>query len=145
MRTPRDHKPLFDRLKTGMEEAIRHSKGEITLKTTMIELPDPPPALQAEEVVRLRLDHEMSQSVFARLLNVSTKTVQSWERGTRKPSAAALRLIQIFDKDPDGVLQVAGVSGSSASVAAKKVPSKAKVKRESTSRPPVKSSRGDGA
>ena len=80
----------------------------------------------------------MSQAVFARLLNVSTKTVQSWEQGTRKPSRAALRLIQIFGKNPDGVLKVAGVSGSSAGVAVKKVPSKAKGKRESASRAALK-------
>jgi DNA-binding transcriptional regulator YiaG len=32
----------------------------------------------------------MSQAVFALVLNVSTKTVQSWEREERKPSRAAL-------------------------------------------------------
>ena len=134
MKTPRDRIPLFERLQKGMEEAIRHSKGEIALTTTVIEIPDPPPTLRAEEVVRLRLDHAMSQAVFAHLLNVSTKTVQSWEQGTRKPSRAALRLIQIFGEDPDGVLRVAGVSGSSA----KKAPSKAKSRRESASRAPLK-------
>ena len=138
MKTPRDRKPLFERLKTGMEEAIRHSKGEIALKTTVIELPDPPPAMRAKEVVRLRLDHAMSQAVFARLLNVSTKTVQSWEQGTRKPSRAALRLIQIFGKNPDGVLEVAGVSGASASVTVKKATSSATGKRESRSRATAK-------
>jgi DNA-binding transcriptional regulator YiaG len=34
----------------------------------------------------------MSQAVFAQVLNVSTKTVQSWVQGQRKPSQAALRL-----------------------------------------------------
>ena len=62
MKTPTGRRPLFERLKTmGMEQAIRHSKGEIDLKTTVIELPDPPPVIQAEEVARLRLDHEMSR------------------------------------------------------------------------------------
>jgi putative transcriptional regulator len=42
----------------------------------------------------------MSQAMFARLLNVSPKTVQSWEHGTRKPSQAALRLIQVFEQNP---------------------------------------------
>ncbi len=60
MKTPRDRKPLFERLKMGMEEAIRHSKGEIALKTTLTELPDTPPKPRAEEVVGLRLDHEVS-------------------------------------------------------------------------------------
>ena len=53
----------------------------------------------------------MSQAMFARLLNVSPKTVQSWEHGIRKPSQAALRLIQVFEPDPDGVFSVVGMSG----------------------------------
>jgi DNA-binding XRE family transcriptional regulator len=53
----------------------------------------------------------MSQAVFARLLNVSTKTVQSWEQGDRKPSQAALRLIQVFRHNPSGLLEVVGMSG----------------------------------
>jgi DNA-binding transcriptional regulator YiaG len=38
----------------------------------------------------------MSKAIFAGMLNLSTKTVQSWEEGVRKPSQAALRLIQVF-------------------------------------------------
>jgi putative transcriptional regulator len=53
----------------------------------------------------------MSQAVFAGVLNVSTKTVQSWEQGTRTPSQAALRLIQVFRQDPSRVLQAAGMPG----------------------------------
>ena len=44
------------------------------------------------------------------MLNVSTKTVQSWEHGTRKPSQAALRLIQVFGQNPGAVLRVAGMT-----------------------------------
>jgi putative transcriptional regulator len=52
----------------------------------------------------------LSQSVFAQVLNVSTKTVQSWEQGQRKPSQAALRLIQVFRQDPSGLLDIVGMS-----------------------------------
>jgi transcriptional regulator with XRE-family HTH domain len=51
----------------------------------------------------------MSQAVFAQLLNVSTKTVQSWEQGSRKPSQASLRLIQILEQSPESVFQAAGL------------------------------------
>jgi putative transcriptional regulator len=112
MKSPKGRKPLFERLKTGLEEAILHARGEIALKTTTLEMPDPPPQLKADEVARLRLESGMSQAVFARLLNVSTRTVQSWEQGARSPSQAALRLIQVFRADPAGVLRVAGMSNS---------------------------------
>ena len=35
--------PLAERIRKGLEEAIRHARGEITLKTTVVEIPDPPP------------------------------------------------------------------------------------------------------
>ena len=110
MKSPKGRKPLFERLKTGLEEAILHARGEITLKTTTLEWPDRPPEVRADELTGLRLESGMSQAVFARVLNVSTKTVQSWEQGTRKPSQAALRLIQVFRRDPSGVLQAAGMT-----------------------------------
>src|ERR1700756_3660210 len=108
MRDQRKRLPFAERIRKGLEEAIRHAKGEITLKTTTLELPDPPPEVDAEELTKLRLASGMSQAVFARLLNVSTKTVQGWEQGQRKPSQAALRLIQVFRHHPSGLLEVAG-------------------------------------
>jgi putative transcriptional regulator len=110
MNSPKGRKPLFERLKAGLEEGIRHAKGEITLKTTALEMPDRPPEIGAEELTRLRLKSGMSQAVFARMLNVSTKTVQSWEQGQRQPSQAALRLIQLFRHNPAGLLEVVGMS-----------------------------------
>ena len=116
MRSPKGRKPLFERLKTGLEEAIRHAKGEITLKTTTLEMPDRPPDVGAEELTKLRLASGMSQAIFARMLNVSTKTVQSWEQGHRKPSQAALRLIQVYRHNPSGLLEVVGMTSPIATV-----------------------------
>jgi putative transcriptional regulator len=109
MKSPKGRKPLFERLKMGLEEGIRHAKGEITLKTTILEMPDPPPKVGAEELTKLRLKSGMSQAVFAQVLNVSTKTVQSWEQGQRKPSQAALRLIQVFRHNPSSLLELVGM------------------------------------
>jgi putative transcriptional regulator len=106
--------PVADRIRKGLEQAIRHAKGEITLKTTTLEMPDKPPEVNAEVLTKLRLKNGMSQSVFAQVLNVSTKKVQSWEQGQRKPSQAALRLIQVFRQDPSALLEIVGMSGPSA-------------------------------
>jgi putative transcriptional regulator len=110
MKSPKGRKPLFERLKTGMEEAIRHARGEIALKTTIIEIPDPPPEIQPEDLKKLRIDNRMSQDVFARVLNVSTRSVQSWEDGTRRPTQAALRLIQVLRGNTSGVLEAIGMA-----------------------------------
>ena len=66
MRTPRDRKPLFERLKTGMEEAIRHSKGEI---------PSRPPSLSSP-ILRRRCG---PMSLFA----------FGWTTRCRRPSSPA--------------------------------------------------------
>jgi putative transcriptional regulator len=90
---------FFERLKKGLEESLAYSRGELSLKTTT--LPAPPPPASRAKVVALRRKLRMSQSVFAAALNVSTKLVQSWEQGTRKPDRGELRLIEILIKQPD--------------------------------------------
>ena len=79
----------------------------MTLKT--VEVPDPPPEIDAKTLVALREQAKMSQGVFAKLLFVSAKTVQSWEQGVRVPSKAARRLIQIFAERPGVVCEVVGL------------------------------------
>jgi putative transcriptional regulator len=100
-------KSFFERLKVGLQEGIAHARGELTLKT--VEVPDPPPEIDARTLVALREQAKMSQGVFARLLFVSAKTVQSWEQGVRAPSRASRRLIQIFAERPGVVCEVVGL------------------------------------
>ncbi len=42
----------------------------------------------------------VSQSIFARLLNVALQTVHAWEQGTRKPTGSALRLLNLAAQKP---------------------------------------------
>lgn len=81
------------------------SKRKVTLRLTEISLPDPAPEVSAEEIAAAREALNVSQRVFARLLNVPTVTAVSWERGRRKPSGAALRLLQIARKHPEALLE----------------------------------------
>lgn len=105
--TTKSRKPLFERLKQSLEEGIAHSKDELTLRT--VEVPDAPPEIDAETLAALRNQASMSQQVFARLLSVSHKTLQSWEQGTRSPSDASLRLIQVFIEQPEVVCKIVGL------------------------------------
>lgn len=102
-------KPLFERLKRGLDEGIAWSKAELTLRT--VEVPEEPPEVDAETLTALRERIDMSQAVFAKVLNVSPKTVQSWEQGIRKPSQASLRLIQVFSQRPEVLCELAGLKG----------------------------------
>ncbi|HIG31388.1 MAG TPA: transcriptional regulator [Verrucomicrobiales bacterium] len=81
-------------------------KRKVTLRTTKVKLPDPAPEMTPEEIVAAREALNVSQPVFARLLNVPTVTAVSWEKGRRKPSGAALRLLEITRKHPKAIMEV---------------------------------------
>lgn len=49
----------------------------------------------------------LSQPQFARLLGVSVRTLQGWEQGRKQPSGAARTLLQIAEKNPKALLEVA--------------------------------------
>lgn len=94
-------KRLFDELMQSMGEALEHAQGKRELRTTS--LPAPPPRMGAKEVRRLRDSVNASQAVFARFLNVSPQLVQAWEAGRRRPEGAALRLLELGERDPAAV------------------------------------------
>jgi putative transcriptional regulator len=89
---------MFKKLKKGLEEAIAYEQGKIELRSEDVILPEPPKRYKAREIKKIRENYNYSQGVFARVLNVSVKTVQSWESGQRIPSHSALRLLEIIDK-----------------------------------------------
>jgi putative transcriptional regulator len=47
------------------------------------------------EIVAMRERANMSQAVFARLLNVGTSTLSQWEREEKRPRGTAARLLAI--------------------------------------------------
>lgn len=53
----------------------------------------------AEEIRRLREREAVSQSIFAHYLNVSTDSVSQWERGTKHPAGASLKLLALVEKN----------------------------------------------
>jgi putative transcriptional regulator len=68
----------------------------------------PRPDYDGVEVRRIRAATRMSQPVFARLLGVDKSAVAQWERGAKRPSGPALRLLEVLDPNkPDSpVIQV---------------------------------------
>jgi putative transcriptional regulator len=89
---------VFDQLKAGLQDSVGFSRGKLSLITT--DLPSPPPRPSPAEIAELRNTLRMSQAVFAAVINVSAKTVQSWEQGARQPSHAALRMLELIRDDP---------------------------------------------
>jgi putative transcriptional regulator len=74
-------------------------RSKATLRTTKV--PSPAPPLTAKEGGQIRAHLKVSQPVFAAILNVPTVTAISWEKGRRRPSGAALRLLEIARTHPE--------------------------------------------
>ena len=95
----------FSRLMEGGESILEHLSGEkVTLRTSKLMLPAKPPRYTSKRVLAIRRKLNVSQPVFAQLLNVSKGTVCKWEQNERNPSGPSARLIQILDKHPEVVL-----------------------------------------
>jgi putative transcriptional regulator len=103
---------IFDPLMEGFQDAVARKKGlKVALRVT--EIPRVKP-MRPRQIKRIRLALGASQSVFAYILNVSPKVVQSWEHGARRPTNAALKLLSIAQSNPHILLQPATGSRSRA-------------------------------
>lgn len=89
---------FFKDLKKSLEEVVAYKKGKLNLYSEYIEIPEPPAEYKAKDIKKIREKKHYSQGMFAKVLNVSIRTVQSWESGQRVPTHSALRLLEIVDK-----------------------------------------------
>lgn len=105
------HNDLGDELIGALEEALAYQQGALagarvdrvpyTARGAAV---DPPPAYDAQQIRSLRKRLNVSQPIFAGMLNVSGSTVRAWEQGQRQPDGPSLRLLQIADRHPDALL-----------------------------------------
>ena len=61
--------------------------------------------LSPTKIKKIRRCSGVSQAVFAKIINVSVAAIKQWERGERKPSGAALKLLNLVEeKGIDAIL-----------------------------------------
>ena len=53
-----------------------------------------------EKISSLRKQMNVSQSVFAEILNVSPSSIRQWEQGKRTPSGSTKVLLELLEKTP---------------------------------------------
>lgn len=86
----------FERIRTGMTEAVQHARGQQAgVKVYR------PTAVNVAEV-RQRLG--LTQVQFATRFGFSVATLRHWERGDRQPQGASLVLLNLISRDPQGVM-----------------------------------------
>ena len=104
--TKRPKSPALAAVHEMIEDA--YAAGTVS-KTTMREfdqlcLTDVRP-LSPADIKALRTRELISQTVFARVLDVMPGLVSQWERGEKRPSGAALKLLTLVEKK--GMMAVA--------------------------------------
>nr|DAM73354.1 MAG TPA: putative transcriptional regulator [Caudoviricetes sp.] len=55
----------------------------------------PVPVFTPDEIKAIREKEQVSQTVFAHYLNVSKNMISEWERGVKKPTGTALKLLTL--------------------------------------------------
>ena len=90
-------KELFRKLTSSIEEAIEIRHGR--KKPSRVIKYDP---VNIKEI-RSRLHY--SQSKFATIMGVSSKTLQNWEQGRREPTGPARTLLVVAEKNPNAIIK----------------------------------------
>jgi putative transcriptional regulator len=102
MKNARRPSRAFSKIRAGLEDAIAYHKGARKLTVREVDL-EPPAPMRARDVVAVRSRLRVSQAAFARILNVSPRTIQAWETSAREPSDAALKLLDVARKHPEAL------------------------------------------
>ena len=90
--------------KNKRKNVASSGKTPASLDLRSVEIPPRPRPLKAAEIRAMRAAINASQALFARLLNVSSNAVESWEQGIRQPRQATLKLLHIVRKNPSALL-----------------------------------------
>lgn len=103
---------LGEQILRGAREAVAVARGELE-PTRIWRIPitardakaEPPPRYEGHDIQLLRQQLRASQALFASVLNVSPETVKAWEQGKRSPDGAAMRLLEIAERQPEVLMQ----------------------------------------
>ena len=86
------------------DERAEAMDGSSRVDLRTVEIPPRPRPMKPAEIRALRGGLNASQALFARLLNVSSNAVESWEQGIRQPRQATLKLLHLARKNPEVLL-----------------------------------------
>jgi putative transcriptional regulator len=92
---------LFDDLVQSLKEAKAIARGEMPASRRF--------KITPPDVKAVREQIGLSQSEFARLMQVSVKTLQNWEQHRRNPTGPAVALLNIVKAAPEVALKTLNV------------------------------------
>lgn len=85
----------------GMQEAVKYMRGKKTRAIIhKIKIPE------NIDVKLIRAKLKLSRSVFANRFGFSSRTLQHWEQGDRRPQGAARVLLLLLQRDPEAIEEI---------------------------------------
>lgn len=90
---------IGDTAKELIKNNVKTSFTEKELKALGIEIPKV--TINAKDIQEIRKKINLSQSVFAKVLNVSLSSVRQWEQGKRTPSGSTKILLELLKENPN--------------------------------------------
>ena len=81
-----------------MDSGIKVSFTKKELDLLGVEIPEV--QLTTNQIIAIRKQMNLSQTVFAKVLNVSASSIRQWEQGKRKPSGSTKVLLELLEKSP---------------------------------------------
>src|SRR5262245_17528328 len=94
---------IFEDLRQSLQDALAYEQGKKPA-VRVTHLPGPPKPLTPAQIRAIRRNFNVSQAVFAKIINVSPNAVESWEQGVRRPREATLKLLTIAHQHPEVLL-----------------------------------------
>ena len=89
---------IGDTVQNLLLNGINTSFSEKELKELGVIIPEV--KINAKDIQQIRKKVKLSQNVFAKLLNVSSSSVQQWEQGKRIPSGSTKVLLELLQMNP---------------------------------------------
>ncbi len=89
---------LFEGIIKGLDEAIEIESGKRVGHRKKVTI-SPIGVYSKSEIKEIRKTLELTQSTFASVIGVSTKTVEAWETGTNMTNGSARRLLGLLKMD----------------------------------------------
>ena len=83
-----------DMLDSGLKSSFTEKE------LNLLEVKIPEVEITSTEIKEIRKKKNLSQTLFAKLLNVSPSSVRQWEQGKRIPTGSTKVLLELLSKSP---------------------------------------------
>ena len=97
-----------EKLIKSAKQAEAHASGKKRLRTNVLEIL-PVPNYNPNQIKDIRARLGLTQGLMGGIVGVSTKTVEAWEIGYRRPSSSAMRVLAELDTNPEYFHKIAKV------------------------------------